>query len=67
MPIVILAHGGLGSFDEVIFVSVAIIFVGMMAVSWFRSQQLPEGEVDEMADGHIVRHEEPNPEHFELD
>jgi hypothetical protein len=67
MPIVILAHGGLGSFDEVIFVSVAIIFVGMMAVSWFRSQQLPEEEVDAMADENIVRHQEPNPEHFELD
>jgi hypothetical protein len=32
------AHGALGGLDEVIFLAVVGIFVGMMAVSWMRSQ-----------------------------
>ena len=63
MPIVILAHGALGAFDEMIFVSIAIIFIGMMAVSWFRSQQLSEDETDETP---IIRKQHDS-EHFELD
>jgi len=57
--IVILAHGALGPFDEIIFVSIAIIFIVMMGISWARSQGLPELEDDapESADG----------EHFELE
>lgn len=48
MPtIVILAHGALGAFDEVIFVSVAVVFIGMMAFSWFRSQQMTDELLDE--------------------
>lgn len=51
--IVILAHGALGPFDEIIFVSIAIIFIVMMGISWVRSQGLPELEDDasESADG----------------
>ncbi len=57
--VVILAHGALGPFDEIIFVSIAIIFIVMMGISWLRSQGLPELEDDaaESADG----------EHFELE
>ncbi|MDE2819182.1 MAG: hypothetical protein OXN94_09230 [Chloroflexota bacterium] len=57
--VVILAHGALGPFDEIIFVSIAIIFIVMMGISWARSQGLPELEDDapESADG----------EHFELE
>ncbi|MCY4021510.1 MAG: hypothetical protein OXG39_19070 [Chloroflexi bacterium] len=44
--VVILAHGALGPFDEIIFVSIAIIFVVMMAISWVRSQGLPELDDD---------------------
>ena len=40
--IVILAHGALGPFDEIIFVSIAVVFVVMMSISWVRSQALPE-------------------------
>lgn len=46
MGIVILAHGALGPFDEIIFISIAVVFVVMMAVSWFRSQQLPNEIMD---------------------
>ncbi len=56
---VILAHGALGPFDEIIFVSIAVIFVVMMGISWVRSQGLPELEDEET--------ETTDNEHFELE
>ena len=56
---VILAHGALGPFDEIIFVSIAVIFVVMMGISWARSQGLPELEDEET--------ETADSEHFELE
>ncbi len=56
---VILAHGALGPFDEIIFVSIAVIFVVMMGISWARSQGLPELEDEET--------ETTDNEHFELE
>ena len=66
MPIVILAHGALGNFDEIIFVSIAVIFVGMMGVSWFRSQQLSDDDPDTLPPDEITNDVVPNNEHFEL-
>lgn len=44
------AHGALGALDEVIFLAVVVIFVGMMAISWMRSQSNNvEAEVDQTA------------------
>ena len=37
---VILAHGALGAFDELVFLGIALVFIGMMAVSWYRSQHI---------------------------
>jgi uncharacterized protein YpmS len=37
MPI-ILAHGALGIWDEVVFILIGLIFLGMMLISWFRSR-----------------------------
>lgn len=37
---VILAHGALGNFDEVIFISVIVVFIVMMGISWVRSRDL---------------------------
>jgi hypothetical protein len=34
----ILAHGSLGNFDEVVFMLIIFIFVGMMVASWMRSR-----------------------------
>lgn len=34
----ILAHGALGPWDEIIFVSVAVIFLVMMVLSWVKSR-----------------------------
>lgn len=44
--VAIRAHGALGPFDEIIFVSIAVIFIVMMGISWARSQGLPELEDD---------------------
>lgn len=35
---VILAHGALGWYDELIFLGIIVIFTGFMFVSWFRSR-----------------------------
>lgn len=56
---VIVAHGALGLFDEIIFISIAIVFVLMMGISWVRSQGLPELEDEEIAIE--------DSEHFELE
>jgi len=45
MP-VILAHGALGPFDEIIFIGIAVIFLGMMGLSWLRSQALEDDEFE---------------------
>lgn len=43
MPFPILvAHGALGPWDETIFISVVIIFVTMMGISWFRSRGMDD-------------------------
>lgn len=46
MPI-ILAHGALGPYDEIIFAAVGIVFLVMMGVSWFRSRNEPLDDEDE--------------------
>ena len=61
MP-VILAHGALGPFDEIIFIGIAVIFLGMMGLSWLRSQDLEE---DEPHPGEPAA--APDAEHFELE
>ena len=55
MNAALLAHGALGPFDEIIFVSIAIIFAVMMGISWARSQDLPEDEEEraENSDAHF--------------
>jgi hypothetical protein len=42
----ILAHGALGAFDELIYLGIAVIFVGFMVVSWLRARN-QESEDDE--------------------
>ena len=61
MP-VILAHGALGPFDEIIFLSIAVVFLVMMGISWVRSKQLPEDESEATDECR-----EPDAERFELD
>ncbi|MCY3798066.1 MAG: hypothetical protein OXG84_09670 [Chloroflexi bacterium] len=61
MP-VILAHGALGPFDEIIFLSIAAVFLAMMGISWLRSQQLPDEEMETESES-----EESDSERFELE
>lgn len=63
MP-VILAHGALGPFDEIIFISVAVIFLGMMGVSWLRSQELEDDPLDA---GEAEAASAGDADHFELE
>ncbi len=68
---VILAHGALGPLDEIIFIGVAVIFIGMMGVTWFRSQSMETEETDEApeAQPRVVDDaaEAPSPDRFRLD
>ncbi len=48
--LVILAHGALGVWDEVIFISVAAIFLVVMGISWIRSRSAPLDEPDQPTD-----------------
>ncbi len=43
----LLAHGALGIFDEVIFLSISAVFVVMMFISWFRSRALEDEDTPE--------------------
>jgi hypothetical protein len=42
----LLAHGALGSWDEVIFLSIGAIFLVMMGISWLRSRSEDPDELD---------------------
>ncbi len=55
----ILAHGALGPFDEIIFLGIAAVFLVMMGISWLRSQELPEEDIE-------LPDESPEPDRFEL-
>lgn len=58
----ILAHGALGTFDEIIFLAIAVVFLGMMGLSWLRSQDLPDEELHEAEDAAA-----PDGDRFELE
>lgn len=61
----LLAHGALGYWDEVIFVTVIVIFLGMMVASWLRSR----GDGSPPADAAPLSPRDAGPEddRFELD
>ena len=62
---IILAHGALGAFDEMIFLGIAIVFLGLMGVSWFKSRNIPdELEEEKPAD---TTPEPESPDRFRLD
>ncbi|GAB4515731.1 MAG: hypothetical protein OHK0046_19610 [Anaerolineae bacterium] len=67
---ILLAHGALGPWDELIFGGVAVTFLVMMGISWFRASQadplednrdLLLGDTPEPAD------QPDQPERFRLD
>lgn len=67
MP-VLLAHGALGPFDEILFIGVAVIFLVMMGISWVRSRNTEPSTEDERGDGVPAAPAEPErPDHFPLE
>lgn len=68
---IILAHGALGGWDEIIFLGVAAIFITMMGISWVRSRNntMPiEPEKPAATDEATPPAADPNqPDHFRLE
>ena len=62
----ILAHGALGAWDEVIFASVAVIFVVMMAISFIKSRNI-DPDADDPTETVFSTTEQDSPDHFRLD
>ncbi len=44
----LLAHGALGPWDELIFLSVFVIFVIFMGVSWVRSRAIGDSDLEDI-------------------
>jgi hypothetical protein len=68
---IILAHGALGGFDEVIFIGVAIVFIVMMGASWIKSRSmeplLDEDEPEPNSDKPSESTSTSNNDHSQLD
>jgi hypothetical protein len=66
---VILAHGSLGSYDELILLGAAAIFLVIMGISWVRSRNTrPEFEQTHAEAGSPEYAEKTDaPDHFHLD
>jgi hypothetical protein len=62
---VILAHGALGAFDEMIFLGIAIVFLGLMGVSWLKSRNMPD-ELEEKSTESTPDQEAESPDRFRL-
>ncbi len=58
----ILAHGALGVFDELIYLAIAVVFVGFMVVSWLRARN--QSAEDDDQNPHTP---ETSVDHFKLD
>jgi hypothetical protein len=66
MPIII-AHGVLGQYDELIYLGIAILFIGFMGLSWVRSRnQVFDDEESEAKPGEPAAPAEDSPDHFRL-
>jgi hypothetical protein len=68
---VILAHGALGPFDEIIFIGAAVLFVALMGIAWWRARNdvvIDELAEDSPADAPPAQAPSPDsPDRFRLD
>jgi len=62
----ILAHGSLGEWDELIFLSIAAIFLIMMGIAWVRSRVSTPEALEEPTDS-TPASTSPTDERFPLD
>lgn len=44
----VLAHGALGWYDELVFLGIAVLFIVMMGITWFRSRNMEFDDTDLM-------------------
>jgi hypothetical protein len=69
LPFIVLAHGALGPWDEMIFLGIAAVFLVFMGISWVRSRAMePDFEEAEPAsDNSGLSGDRPqSPDRFEL-
>jgi len=45
---ILLAHGALGQWDEIVFIGVVVLFVIMMVISWIRSGGIESEPLEEI-------------------
>jgi len=64
--LILLAHGALGWYDDLIFLGIIVIFLGMMFISWFRSRGEDYEQTDLMPESSDSVHHE-SAERFQLD
>lgn len=65
-PPILLAHGALGPWDELIFLSVFVIFLVMMGISWARSRAIGDDDLEEAPDGPVDSDAEESEDRFTL-
>lgn len=65
---ILLAHGALGNFDEILFIAVGIVFVALMVFAWLRSRNsAPEPDDTQFpANQPPAETGEHSPDHFPL-
>ncbi|MEO8610003.1 MAG: hypothetical protein ABI690_19070 [Chloroflexota bacterium] len=68
---IILAHGALGGWDELIFLGVGAIFITMMGISWVKSRNstvpLEEPEKTVPSEPAPTESDTDSPDHFRLE
>ena len=66
---IILAHGSLGNYDELIFLGIGVIFIVMMGIAWVkaRNAQFEYDDEDELEDDAPDAAESDSRDHFQLD
>jgi len=70
---IVLAHGALGDYDELLFILIGVIFVGLMVFAWLRSRSSkttpdkPQGPVEPAPPGEDDTASTSRPGHFPLD
>ncbi len=67
MGLPLLAHGGLGSWDELIFLGIAVIFIAMMGIAWVRSRTANIDNESAPVDTPANVHESESSDRFQLD
>ena len=65
LPIV-LAHGALGYWDEMIFIGVAVVFIVVMGISWVKSRNTEPDFAQPPPESDSTEPESDAPDHFEL-